>query len=282
MVVTSAICQTRDLAWLRTHIAASRGASCTVTDVTAGSRDARRDGAAQRASCCRRSRAPTCRTPRIPSGIRAKSKSATRPCAPAASPTWANSAGNSTCRRTLPGRVRATAGSGRAAGLAHAGYHAMGACRVEKGYRHWSHDIGDEDTPLEAGLASPSPGTSLAGFWGAMRLLAQRARGTLPKRLVQVALEDSSADAPLLYHEEPIVRNGSIVGSIKSGAWGHRVGRSIGMGYVLRGRRHARMAGVGAVGNRGGRPAPRCGGAAAALVRPEERTHQELSGSLSC
>jgi 4-methylaminobutanoate oxidase (formaldehyde-forming) len=36
----------------------------------------------------------------------------------------------------------------------------------------------------------------------------------------------------LLYHEEPIVRDGHIVGSIKSGAWGHRVGRSLGMGYV--------------------------------------------------
>ena len=28
----------------------------------------------------------------------------------------------------------------------------MAACRVEKGYRHWGHDITDEDTPLEAGL----------------------------------------------------------------------------------------------------------------------------------
>jgi len=49
---------------------------------------------------------------------------------------------------------------------------------------------------------------------------------------VQVALADDSADAPLLYHEEPIVRDGTIVGSIKSGAWGHRVRRSLGMGYV--------------------------------------------------
>jgi len=28
------------------------------------------------------------------------------------------------------------------------------------------------------------------------------------------------------------VRDGEIVGSIKSGAWGHRLERSIGMGYV--------------------------------------------------
>ena len=36
----------------------------------------------------------------------------------------------------------------------------------------------------------------------------------------------------MLYHEEPILRDGVIVGSVRSGAWGHRVERSIGMGYV--------------------------------------------------
>ena len=45
-------------------------------------------------------------------------------------------------------------------------------------------------------------------------------------------LEDDSPAAPLLYHEEPILRDGLRVGSVKSGAWGHRLDRSIGMGYV--------------------------------------------------
>jgi glycine cleavage system aminomethyltransferase T len=45
-------------------------------------------------------------------------------------------------------------------------------------------------------------------------------------------LDDDSTGAPLLYHEEPIRRDGTIVGSIKSGAWGHRLGKSLGMGYV--------------------------------------------------
>ena len=49
---------------------------------------------------------------------------------------------------------------------------------------------------------------------------------------MQVALQDSSGSAPLLFHEEPLLRDGVLVGSIKSGAWGHRVGRSLGMGYV--------------------------------------------------
>ena len=58
------------------------------------------------------------------------------------------------------------------------------------------------------------------------------AKGTLRKRLVQVKLADDSAAAPLLHHEEPILRDGRVVGSIRSGAWGHRLGKSLGMGYV--------------------------------------------------
>ena len=39
----------------------------------------------------------------------------------------------------------------------------------------------------------------------------------------------------MMYHEEPIYRDGEIVGSTTSGAWGHRVEKSLGLGYV----RHA-------------------------------------------
>jgi 4-methylaminobutanoate oxidase (formaldehyde-forming) len=39
---------------------------------------------------------------------------------------------------------------GGAFGLKHAGYHAMNTLRLEAGYRHWGHDITDEDTPLDS------------------------------------------------------------------------------------------------------------------------------------
>jgi len=122
--------------------------------------------------------------------------------------------------------------AGASFGLGLAGYHAMAACRVEKGYRHWSHDIGDEDTPLESGLAFTCAWDKPGGFIGRESLLENRGRGLPRKRLVQVALVDDSVAAPLLHHEEPIVRDGSIFGSIRSGAWGHRLGKSLGMGYV--------------------------------------------------
>jgi 4-methylaminobutanoate oxidase (formaldehyde-forming) len=43
------------------------------------------------------------------------------------------------------------------------------------------------------------------------------------------ALEDPG---PLLAHNEPIWRDGVLCGWITSGAYGHTLGRSIGMGYV--------------------------------------------------
>ena len=51
----------------------------------------------------------------------------------------------------------------------------------------------------------------------------------LEKRLVQFQLTDPE---PLLYHNEPIMRDGEIVGYISSGNYGHKLGGAIGMGYV--------------------------------------------------
>ena len=111
--------------------------------------------------------------------------------------------------------------------LRHAGLHAMNSLRLEKGYRHWGHDITDEDTPLEAGLGF-AVDFGKPDFIGREALLRQRELG-VKKRLVQFLLQDPE---PLLYHHEPIYRDGSIVGYIASGAYGHSLGASVGLGYV--------------------------------------------------
>ena len=66
------------------------------------------------------------------------------------------------------------------------------------------------------------------GFIGREALLDQRAHG-LHQRLAQFRLVDPQ---PLLYHNEPVFRDGVLVGRITSGMFGHTVGRSIGMSYV--------------------------------------------------
>ncbi|MDG2375722.1 MAG: FAD-dependent oxidoreductase [Woeseiaceae bacterium] len=112
--------------------------------------------------------------------------------------------------------------------LAHAGYHALNSLRMEKGYRHWSHDITDEDSPLEAGLGFTVKFDKPDGFIGKDALLKQQEEG-LHRRLVQFRLEDPE---PLLYHNEPIWREDKIVGHITSGAYGHTLGGCVGLGYV--------------------------------------------------
>ncbi len=118
--------------------------------------------------------------------------------------------------------------AGSAFGLRHAGYHALNSLRMEKGYRHWGHDISPDDTPLEAGLGFAVAWDKPGGFVGRDALLAQKAAG-LTRRLVQFALADQDK---LLYHNEPIWRDGVIVGSITSGMYGHTLDASLGMGYV--------------------------------------------------
>ena len=113
-------------------------------------------------------------------------------------------------------------------GLSLAGYHAMNSLRLESGYRHWGHDISDEDTPIEAGLSFAVAWDKPGGFTGKEALLAQRGQ-PLPKRLVQFQLEDPDK---LLYHDEPIFRDGELVGRTSSGMWSYTVGSALAMGYL--------------------------------------------------
>jgi 4-methylaminobutanoate oxidase (formaldehyde-forming) len=122
-------------------------------------------------------------------------------------------------------------GAGRSVGLRLAGYHALNSLRMEKAYRHWGHDICEEDTPLEAGLQFAIAWNKPGGFVGLEALNEQREAG-LRRRLVAIALERADR---LLYHNEPIWRNGELVGRISSGMFGHTVGAALGLGYVANG-----------------------------------------------
>jgi glycine cleavage system aminomethyltransferase T len=119
--------------------------------------------------------------------------------------------------------------AGPAQGLAHCGYHTLNSLRIEKAYRDWPHDIGPTDTPLEAGLAFTCDWNKPAGFLGREALLALRERGVPRRRLVQFLLEDSE---PLLYHNEPIYRDGDQVGFVTSAMYGHTLKAAVGLGYV--------------------------------------------------
>ena len=107
------------------------------------------------------------------------------------------------------------------------GMHMMDSCRIEKAYRHFGHDITCEDHVLEAGLGF-AVDTDKPDFIGKKAVIDKREVG-LEKRLVQFQLTEPE---PLLYHNEPIIRDGEIVGYISSGNYGHKLGGAIGMGYI--------------------------------------------------
>jgi 4-methylaminobutanoate oxidase (formaldehyde-forming) len=119
--------------------------------------------------------------------------------------------------------------AGRAAGLRHAGLKALGSLRMEKGYRDYGHDIDNTDTVLEAGLGFAVALDKPGGFIGREAVLAQKERGPLRRRLVQVLLKDP---APLLFHAEVVHRNGRPAGYIRSASYGFTLGGAVGLAMI--------------------------------------------------
>jgi len=117
--------------------------------------------------------------------------------------------------------------AGKGFGLVHAGFHAMNSCRVEKGYRHWGHDIHDHINPYQAGLGF-SVNLEKTDFIGKQALVVAKGRQT--RRLVNLAIE--AINAPFMIHDEPVYRNGDFAGLTTSAAWGHRVGKSLAVADV--------------------------------------------------
>ena len=115
-----------------------------------------------------------------------------------------------------------------AQGVSNAGYRAIETLRLEKGYRAWGSDIGPDHTPVEAGLLWAVKRKSGRDYLGRGAVEAQVAGG-VGKRLATFTVDDP---AVILLGRETIYRDGTRVGWLSSGGFGHTVGKPIGMGYV--------------------------------------------------
>ena len=111
--------------------------------------------------------------------------------------------------------------------LSLCGLHSLDSCRIEKGYRHFGHDITDEDHVLEAGLGFAVK-KEKEDFIGKDAVIKKDNKG-LSKYLYQFQLEDPDL---MLFHNEPIYRDGKLVSYLTSGNYGHFLGGAIGMGYI--------------------------------------------------
>ncbi len=226
LVVSAAADQRRDLAWLEAHL--PRDARCTVADVTSAFAVLNVQGPRSRELLARVTPADLSSEafPYLASREVELGYAVVR----ASRVTYVGELG---WELYVPSEMAAHVyetllGAADGLGLRHAGYHALNSLRIEKAYRHMGHDIGEEDTPLDAGLGFAVAWDKPGGFIGRDALLRQRERG-VSRRLVAFTLDDP---APLLYHNEPIWRDGVLVGRTTSGWYGHTLGRAVALGYV--------------------------------------------------
>jgi 4-methylaminobutanoate oxidase (formaldehyde-forming) len=119
--------------------------------------------------------------------------------------------------------------AGNQVGMVHAGLKTLASCRMEKAYRDYGHDIDNTDTILEAGLGFAADLKKPGGFLGKDAVLAQKAAGPLKKRLLQILVKDPNA---MLFHAEPVLRDGKPVGYIRAASYGHTLGGAVGLAMI--------------------------------------------------
>ena len=111
-------------------------------------------------------------------------------------------------------------------GIQPAGYKALDALRIEKGYLYWSGDITPEDNPLAAGLGV-FVDLSKPDFIGKEALAKIQKQG-LSTRLTALTMDAGGN----LYGGESVYANGQVIDRIRSGNYGYTIGRDIGLVYL--------------------------------------------------
>ena len=119
--------------------------------------------------------------------------------------------------------------AGQAFGLQHFGGRALSSLRLEKGYGSFQKDFRPDYTAAETGL-DRFVDFDKGEFSGRVAALSERATG--PKRRF-VIMELAALDADVIGFES-IMKDGTAVGYVTSGAFGHTVGKSLAAGYVPR------------------------------------------------
>ena len=105
------------------------------------------------------------------------------------------------------------------------GGEALNALRIEKGFVHWGHDMSYTEAPHQIGLGFTCKPDKVIPFIGRDAMLERKKEGKGPF-LCSIKLDDAK---PLLHHNEPVLRDGKVVGYISSGAFSQSLGTSIGL-----------------------------------------------------
>ena len=118
--------------------------------------------------------------------------------------------------------------AGQEFGLEVGGYKALDSLRLEKGYRYYTVDVTQLETPLEAGLGF-CVDWNKPYFIGKDALMQQKAEG-VRRKLCTLVLEDDTFTQ--IYGGEAVYHNGKVISRVRSGGWGYTVKKNILYAYL--------------------------------------------------
>jgi glycine cleavage system aminomethyltransferase T len=118
--------------------------------------------------------------------------------------------------------------AGAPLGVKLLGSEALNALRIEKGFLHWGHDMAYTESPHQVGLDFTCKTDKSPAFIGREAYLRRKAEASGPY-LCAVKLKDS---APLMHHNEPVLRDGQVVGYVTSGAFSAHFHCAVGLCFI--------------------------------------------------
>ncbi len=113
-------------------------------------------------------------------------------------------------------------------GITDAGYYAIGAMRLEKGYRAFGPELSPDYGPVEAGLLFATKHRTDIDFIGREALLAAKANPPQRRLMSWVAQESE----PMLWGGELVLREGVGIGQVTSAAYATTTGACVGLAYI--------------------------------------------------
>ena len=125
----------------------------------------------------------------------------------------------------LPALYDAVWDAGREFGIANYGLYAVNSMRIEKGYKAWGSELTNELNMLEADM-SRFIDFEKTKFIGKT---ATRGQAPRPFKIVYAEVAASDADAR---GGEPVLDRDRCIGVVTSGAYGHRVNKSLAFACV--------------------------------------------------
>jgi dimethylglycine dehydrogenase len=121
---------------------------------------------------------------------------------------------------SVPALYDALWNSGRAFGIANYGLYAVNGMRMEKGYKAWGTELTNELNMLEADMPRFID-LNKSDFVGKSATVNQAAR---PLKIVYAEVDAGDTDAR---GGEPVLHGTECIGVVTSGAYGHRVRKSL-------------------------------------------------------